>query len=153
MQNRDITKDLQDAINRYQLNQSIIFTGSLSQSQIRSLWCRMDIAVCPSLSEGMSNAILEATAAGKPIVATRVGGNSELVRDGINGYLVPPNDPCRLADSVVTLLKNHEKRVEYGRKSKTISSMEYSLESMFDQYERILVSQARRNSYDARQGQ
>jgi glycosyltransferase involved in cell wall biosynthesis len=64
----------------------------------------LDVAVLSSHSEGMSNVLLEYMAAGRPIVATAVGGNTDLVQDGVHGLLVPARDPGRLAAAVTTLL-------------------------------------------------
>ncbi len=64
----------------------------------------LDIAVLPSLSEGMSNALLEYMAAGRPIVATAVGAAPELIEDGVHGLLVPPGDAGRLAAAINRLL-------------------------------------------------
>src|SRR5262249_20904979 len=74
--------------------------------KIESFLERLDIAVLPSRSEGMSNALLEYMAAGKPIVATAVGANPELIRDGVDGVLVPPGDPQALAQGMRRLLED-----------------------------------------------
>ncbi len=65
---------------------------------------RLDVAVLTSHSEGLSNALLEYMAAGRPIVATAVGGNVELIEDNVNGLLVPPNDPAAVAQAIDRLL-------------------------------------------------
>ena len=64
----------------------------------------LDIAVLPSRSEGMSNALLEYMAAGRPVVATAVGAAPELIEDGVHGLLVPPGDAARLAEAINRLL-------------------------------------------------
>jgi glycosyltransferase involved in cell wall biosynthesis len=66
----------------------------------------LDVAVLPSLTEGMSNALLEYMAAGRAVVATAVGANARLVEDGVTGLLVPPGDAGRLAAAVGKLLSD-----------------------------------------------
>src|SRR6185503_14177555 len=73
---------------------SVLFPGV--RQDIARLLTLSDVYVNSSLFEGMSNTILEAMAASRPVVATRVGGNPELVRDGMTGYLVPPGDETAL---------------------------------------------------------
>ena len=74
----------------------------------------LDIFVLPSLTEGYSVALLEACAAGLPIVATRVGGNGEIVRHGFNGLLVPSGDVEALATALSTLLADEGARRSLG---------------------------------------
>ena len=69
-----------------------------------------DVAVLSSDSESFSNSVLEYAAAGLPIVASEVGGMSEIVTDGENGFLVPPRQPERLAEKIITLIENPELR-------------------------------------------
>ncbi len=84
--------------------------------------------ILPSRWEGMPNAVLEALAAGKPIIATRVEGASELVRDGINGWLVPIESPQALAEAVVRLLANSDQIDEMGCESQHISEKEFTID-------------------------
>jgi L-malate glycosyltransferase len=84
----------------------IILTGARRDAPaIQSV---LDISVNCSLSEGFSNTILESMAAGKPVVATAVGGNPEAVVDGVTGILVPPADTRALAEGIIRLLKDKD---------------------------------------------
>lgn len=85
-----------------------------------------DIFVLPSRSEGFSNAIVEAMAAALPVVATRVGGNSEAVEDGVTGLLVPAEDPEALAEAVLGLLSNPERSIEMGEAGRRVAVRQFS---------------------------
>ncbi|HEY5676108.1 MAG TPA: glycosyltransferase, partial [Myxococcales bacterium] len=80
--------------------------------------------------EGLSNALMEAMAARLPVVATRVGGNPELVREGENGFLVPSGDPDALAASLAALLRAPEAAREMGLRGRKRVESELSLERM-----------------------
>ncbi len=73
-----------------------------------------DIGILPSLQEGLSNALLEMMAAGLPVIATSVGGNVDVVRDGVNGLLVRPADPQHLADAITRLMRAPDLRSRLG---------------------------------------
>jgi glycosyltransferase involved in cell wall biosynthesis len=77
-----------------------------SVADVPGFLASLDVAVLCSRSEGMSNALLEYMAAGKPIVATAVGANGQLVQHGVHGLLVPPHHPERLAGEILRLLEN-----------------------------------------------
>ncbi len=101
----------------------------------------LDLFVLPSRAEGISNTILEAMATGLPVVATHVGGNGELVRDGVSGYLVPPADPARLAEAMAAYLKDPALRHAHGREGRRLAVAEYTLAGMCDAYGRLYARQ------------
>ena len=78
------------------------------RDNVFNLLADCDFFVLPSDYEGCPLTVLEAMAAGKPVVATRVGGIPELIDDGLTGFLVPPHDPEALARAILRLAKNHE---------------------------------------------
>jgi len=94
----------------------------------------LDVFVLPSLSEGISNTILEAMASGLPIVATRTGGNPELVEDGDTGLLPPPNDPAALADAIGQYIRNPDQRKAHGARARQVALERYSLGAMVNRY-------------------
>jgi glycosyltransferase involved in cell wall biosynthesis len=99
------------------------------------LLARADVVVFPSLSEGMSNAVMEAMAAGRPIVATDVGGTPELLRD--RGMLVPPRDPLALAAMIEQLLADPAGAAALGQRARAWSRVHLGLDQMVDQHVRI----------------
>jgi len=116
----DLTRDLGNSKN-------VHFTGRVSYEELYRLLAMTDIYVFPSLSESFPFAILEAMAAGKPIVATDVGGVSEAVSDGVNGRLVPPGDPKSLAQAIVELLSDPNRAREMGESSRALAEEKFHL--------------------------
>ena len=80
------------------------FTGFVPHVKVAAVLRHVDLLVLPSLYEDLSSALIEAMAAGLPVVATRVGGTADLVRHGINGLLVAPRDPAALAAAIGQIL-------------------------------------------------
>jgi glycosyltransferase involved in cell wall biosynthesis len=99
----------------------------------------MDIFVLSSLSEGTSISILEAMSSGKPIVATAVGGNTALVKEGKNGFLVPSSDPPALARALLRLIDDEDLRILMGKENRLKAQSEYGLHAMTLQYEKLYV--------------
>jgi len=91
-----------------------------------------DIFVLPSLNEGMGRVLVEAMAAGLPIVASRVGGIPDLVKDGENGLLVPPADTSALEKAISSLLHDGARRKRMGKAGKKMCGP-YSAEAMVEQ--------------------
>ncbi len=97
----------------------------------------MDVFVLPSLWEGLPLTILEAQALGKPVVATRVSGSKEIIKDGETGFLVSPRDWRSLAHSIKLLLKTSKTREEFGNRGKEFVNRNFSLEKMVKDTERL----------------
>ncbi len=92
----------------------ITFTGYQSQSEVAATLASADAFVLPSFAEGLPVVLMEALAAKVPVICTQVAGVSELVVDGANGYIVPPGDEDGLADRLITLAADPEKRAAMG---------------------------------------
>lgn len=115
--------------------------------RIRFLGIRKDISalmgaadgyVMSSAWEGLPMALLEAAASGLPIVATNVGGNAEVVRDGVSGYLVPPSDPQMLALTLKKMeLMSPLVRTSMGLAGRDFVAAHYSISSVLDEWESI----------------
>ncbi len=100
----------------------------------------MDVFVLPSLSEGLPLALVEAQAAGKPAVATHVGGNPEVIEDGRTGYLVPPGRSDALADRISALLRDPAKARAMGDLGRSRAQQRFSLDSMSGAYLSLYAS-------------
>ena len=94
----------------------------------------MDLFVLPSLREGISNTILEAMATGLPVVATRVGGNPELVDEGNTGMLVPNSDAVSMAMAIGSYLENAEKSSAHGKAGRARVESQFTMNSMVAGY-------------------
>ena len=94
-----------------------------------------DIVVHPSLTEGFSNAILEAMAAGKPVIATNVGGNPEAVTHGVTGYIVTPADADALLAPMRLLSSDRTLRESMGAAGRQRIASSFSIEGMIQRYE------------------
>jgi glycosyltransferase involved in cell wall biosynthesis len=119
-----------------------IFAGRLNLPEIAAILRQSDIFTLPcTWGEAFSLAILEALAAAKPVIVTRVGGNVEAVEDGRNGLVVPPHDAGALAAALKTLHDSPERRQAMGRESLSRSkcfSVQRWVDETIDLYDRLL---------------
>jgi glycosyltransferase involved in cell wall biosynthesis len=98
-----------------------------------------DAFALPSFTEGLPNVVLEAFAARVPVVATAVGGTPEVVDDGQSGYLVPPGDPARLAERLLEVLVDEDRRLEMGQCGYLRVCSEFTFAAQARQYARLLT--------------
>lgn len=105
----------------------------------------LDVFVLPSLGEGISNTILEAMASGLPVVATRVGGNPELVKEGRTGQLVPSADPHAMARAMFRLYTDVAECRRQGREARLIAKRDFSLATMVSSYVAIYERMLKRS--------
>ncbi len=105
-----------------------------NREDVPGLMRAMDLFVLPSTAEGISNTILEAMASGLPVVATRVGGNPELVADGETGTLVPPSEPPAMAGAILAYLESEPLRRRHAAAARARAEREFSLDTMISRY-------------------
>lgn len=138
-----LREQIELVIAQNQLQQSVTLVGW--QQDVRPYLEQMDMLVVPSHNEGMGRVVVEAMAAGLPVVATAVGGLLDLVQEGRNGRLCPTKDPERLAETIVSLIENPQQRAEMGEFGKQFARS-FSDKVMFQRlnqlYERLLRMRA-----------
>jgi glycosyltransferase involved in cell wall biosynthesis len=124
------------------------FTGQRNDAP--DLLALSSLLVLPSLWEGLPNVVLEAMAAGLPVVATAVGGTPELIIHNETGLLVPPQNPDALAQAIVQLLDQPEQAARMGRNGRQRAAEQFTIERMAAQtealYNRLLTEKNRRQS-------
>jgi L-malate glycosyltransferase len=119
-----LSKEEKQTINNLKMDssilESVIFLERIPHSKIPFLFSMADVYVSSSISDGASNALFEAMACGLATVVTDIQANRYWIRDGENGFLFEPGDYTSLADKVINILQNHEKRKIFSCKSRDI---------------------------------
>lgn len=117
------------------------FVGYKSQAEVADALARTDLFVLPSFAEGVPVVLMEAMAAGVPVVTTQIAGIPELVEHGVSGVLVPPGDSAALADAMIDVLNNPKRRIAMGAKGRAKVGAEFCLKDeaawlgqLFDAY-------------------
>jgi len=130
------TSDLHQFALQKSVSGNVLFTGS--RHDIEEILTCFDLLVSPSLWEGISTVILESMAAGVPVVATDIPGTKEIVKKGVNGWLVPPKDHQALADTIIEAIEMPELRNEFSRNSLETAE-KYSILSVAREYEELYL--------------
>ncbi|MBC7878651.1 MAG: glycosyltransferase [Anaerolineales bacterium] len=122
----------------------IIVTGTISHKDMPAYYSLMDVFVHPSLRDGMPNALLEAMACEKAVIATPVGGAMDVVEDGKNGVIVNVNDENMLAEKILELLNDPKKRTILGKHARQAVTegftLEKELQANLDIYRKLGIS-------------
>ena len=128
---------LKEQVEQLAIGANVRFLGM--RQDVPRLLSLMDVFVLPSLSEGLSIALLEAMASGKPVVATRVGGNPELVDHGRTGFLVQSEDAKELAANLLKLLSDSGTMQQFGRQAAERVQQYFSMGQMVDRYKDLYI--------------
>ena len=126
---------LRKLVEQLNLGGRFLFLGF--RNDIPEILSDLDVFVLSSTSEGFPLVVLEAMAAGKPVVVTRCGGPEEVVEDGRDGFLVPPTNPEKLAARIIDLLSNPGLAATLGQRARDKVARQFSLERMVRQYEAL----------------
>jgi glycosyltransferase involved in cell wall biosynthesis len=127
--------ELEERVTALGLGERVVFAGF--RNDVPEILSEVCISVLPSLSEGLSNVILEAMAAGVAVVATSVGGTPEIIEDGVSGLLVPPHDASALAQAIGSLLANPARRRSIGQAGQRRVHEQFSLTASVRSTERL----------------
>lgn len=134
-------KRLENQVKQLNLDENVIFTGN--RKDIPEILAGIDLFVLSSVSEGFGRAVAEAMACAKTVVATKAGGLSEVVEDGITGRLVSPKNSTALAEAIIELLKDKKKAENMGiagrKRVEKLFSIERNVKSIEELYEKILT--------------
>ena len=112
------------------ISERVVFAGFREDLE-RVMGC-LDLLVHPALMEGLGVSLLQAAAAGVPIVGTRVGGIPEIVHDGVNGHLVPPGNAPSLVDAVTRIIEDRDLARQMGDAGREIVKEHFSIDSMVE---------------------
>ena len=127
--------NLKKLVKSLDLTNEVIFAGL--SSDIERILPMAELFILPSLWEGLPNALLEAMAAGKPVVATKVGGIPEIVVHGETGVLIPPKDTDALAIAIIDLLQNRLKAKDMGEAARIRAGKRFSIYKMIEKTENL----------------
>jgi len=124
------------------LGPRVVFTGAVEPEQVPSYLAAADMVAVPSIHhegyvDGLPNVVLEAMAAGKPVVASRVGGLRDVIRDGDNGVLVPEQDVGALAGAITRLARDPELRMRLGSAGQRLVRDELTWEAVGERLESV----------------
>jgi len=129
---------LKNLVKTLGIEQYVKFVGF--RNDIGNLLSISDIVVLPSLWEGLSIALLEAVAAGKPIITTTIGGNLEVVKNEESALLVPPKSPVSIAEAIIRLIDNRDLAIKLGDQARKTYQDIYTEEKMLNKYIELYFS-------------
>ena len=132
----ELRAELESFAQKLNLGNRISFLGGLPHTA--QFLSQLDIFVLSSLSEGLPLSILEAMAAGLPIVATRAGGTEEAARDGQNAYLVPTADFNALAEAMIRMARNPD-MAAMGATGRQIVQDRFSIQRTWEDYSKLFL--------------
>jgi glycosyltransferase involved in cell wall biosynthesis len=117
---------LQEKVLKLGLQERILFLGHVTREKLVQLYQNATVHVVPSHYEGLPTVLLEAMSSGIPVVATNVGGNSEVISSGVNGLLIPPKSPENMAKAISRLLDDRALRERIGRAARRTIEEHYT---------------------------
>lgn len=130
--------DLEQRAHELGIVKRCLFVGY--QADVAAFYEAMDALVLPSANEGTPVSVIEALAAGRPAVATRVGGVPDVIRAGVDGILVEPGDTTALADALGALARDPERRASMGAEGRARVIGRYAVDRLVDDVDRLYRS-------------
>lgn len=139
----DLEQNLKDLANKLGIGDKVIFHGYLPNENLAKMYRKSSVLVLPSVCKEMFGlTLIEAMSQGTPIITTNIGGQAELVENGVNGLLVNPRDPGDLAEKISNILDNPELGREMGERGRKIveenHTPEKHLKRLIEIYESVI---------------
>ena len=129
-----------EMVKGYGIKDSIFFLGQ--KKRVEDFYALMDVFVLPTHREGLGNTILEASAMEKPVIATDIRGCRESVDNGKTGILVPPKDYDKLSEAILSLVKNSELCLKFGKAGRNKINNDFNEDKVFEvvirEYEKLI---------------
>jgi glycosyltransferase involved in cell wall biosynthesis len=148
-QSETYAEELRRQVARLDLGERIEFQPAIAQAELAALMAGAAVLVLPSASEGLGRVILEAMAAATPVIGSDVGGIPDLIENGVNGFLVPPDDERALARRLAWILENPQQARALGQAGRAFAAEFFSTEVYLNGYRKIF--QQARNHRASRQ--
>lgn len=127
--------ELRKALQSHHLEKHVIFTGF--QKDIPKVLSGLNLVVLPSRYESTNLSLIEAMLMEKPVIASSIPSHSQMIQNGVNGYLVTPGDVKGLANAIISLLKNDELSKTLGKKGREIALQKFTLNRMAEETEKV----------------
>ncbi len=137
-------ENIVDKINALGLKGKVFMLGL--RDDIPDILKSLNLFVLPTLQEALGTSFIEAMAMGKPVIGTDVGGVGEVIKDGINGFLIKPNDHWDLAEAVISIMKADDKGKMMGIEGRKMARQDFSAERMCEKIYALYLSLLRRNN-------
>jgi len=135
-----LERELNNIITKERLEKYVLKIGFVPYKKLLIVYSLANCVVVPSLFEGIPTTMLEAMAVGKPVIASRVGGIPEVIKDGVNGLLVEPGNPYDLAEKIMMLSELRDLRLKLGENAKMTVENNYDVNIVAERIEQIYQS-------------
>ena len=112
-----LRKDFQDLVDKYNLKRQVVFTGMLDKVELNKYYSTANVFILNSDNEGCPNVVLEAMSFGLPVISTKVGGTTEMIKDGQSGYLVNSRDHDTIKKSILNLYHDQALQQSMGQQA------------------------------------
>ncbi|MDH7594238.1 MAG: glycosyltransferase family 4 protein [Methanomicrobiales archaeon] len=136
------TRNLFRLVEKYDLQKKIIFTDAVLRKDLPKYYSCADVFVLPSIYEAIPMVCVEAMAAGKPVIGSKIGGIQEIIRDGENGFLFETKNYKDLAEKLINIMEDENQRKGMCIKSRKIAKNEFSWEvigsKIFEVYKKCM---------------
>lgn len=130
--------ELESLVKETNLSDKVNFHGMLATDELLDFMHKLDVYVHATFGETQSNSIMQAMACGLPIIASNVSGVNNMLQHNVNGLLYSSEDMVELAELIIYLVDNKQKRTELGEHAKNLAIQRYSNEAMFNRYSELI---------------